>query len=236
MRNLINRDNLKKNILHRLSIKSEDYLLAGSEKIIMDCINDEPFANITVKDIISACEYTGCVVVDQLGDVIEINEENADEIYGKSVEHIDAANGTVRIWTFDKLDQVEGLTKKDFDKYLPANPKWDSLMVAVLDKIRKEMNRLYWNKYQKEMRSPFDNTGEQYSNDVFTVRAYYWGDDETEEEKPNFEWGPIRIFWYKYCGRGMEIRTKMGFDTPAVYGIMLEKCMEALKEDFEKNV
>lgn len=34
----------------------------------------------------------------------------------------------------------------------------------------------------------------------------------------------------------MQVETKMGFDTPAVYGIMLEKCMEALKEDFEKNV
>ena len=185
-----------------------------------------------VKDIISACEYTGCIVVDQLCNKIEISKENASEIYEKSVEHIDAAGELVRIWTFDKMDKIEGITEKNKEKYYRANPKWNSLMSSVLLKIRKELDRCYWNKNQEEMRSPFDNTGEKYSNPVFSVNAYYWGDDEELEEVPNFEWGPIRVYWYKYCDRGMTVYTKMGYDSPGIYGLMLEKCLDAIKEDF----
>lgn len=43
------------------------------------------------------------------------------------------------------------------------------LVRAMLDFIRKELDRHYWNQNQKEMISPFDNTGEEYSNDYMTV-------------------------------------------------------------------
>lgn len=185
---------------------------------------------MTVYDVISACEFTGCIVVDQLCDEIKVTKENSEEIYQKEVERIDAANDLVRIWTFDKINEVEGLTEKDFEKYVPADRKWDSLMNAVLRRIRDELDRLYWNKHQEKMESPFDNTGAEYSNDVFSVRAYNWDDDA--EEKPNFECGPIKVYWYKHEGRGNTIKTKMGYDTPAIYAIMLEKCIEALRKDF----
>lgn len=41
------------------------------------------------------------------------------------------------------------------------------LITAVLDFIEAEMKRLYYNKYQKEMKSPYMNTDEDYSNSFF---------------------------------------------------------------------
>jgi len=185
---------------------------------------------MTVLDIISSCEYTGCEVLDQLGNVIKITEENKEEIYKKSVEHISASGNKVLIWTFDKLDEVEGITPENANDFVRADSKWDTLMNAVLRKIRSELDRLYWNKYQREMHSPFDNTGAEYSNESFSVRAYNWNDDD--EELPNFEWGPIRVYWYKREGRGNIVYTKIGYDDPAIYGLMLEKCLDALYKDF----
>ena len=106
----------------------------------------------------------------------------------------------------------------------------DLIMVeAHLDKIRKEMERLLWNKHQKEMRTPFDNTGEEYINNVFAVRAYDWDGDEKE---PNFQYKSLKINWYKYCGRGM-----YGVIDEADYRIdffktMLVDCITSLRKDF----
>ena len=186
-----------------------------------------------VKDIISACEYTGCHVMDQLGQEIKVTKKNADEIYDKSVEHVSASNNKVLIWTFDKIDEVVGINEENMERYVPADHKWDLLMNCVLRKIRDEMDRLYWNKYQREMHSPFDNTGAEYSNDVFSVKAYNWDDDA--EEEPNFKWGPIHVYWYKHEGRGNIVYTKIGYDDPAIYALMLEKCLEALRKDFGEN-
>ena len=43
--------------------------------------------------------------------------------------------------------------------------------------IKNELDRLYWNKNQKEMDSPFENTGETYKNKTFKVCAYKWNED-----------------------------------------------------------
>lgn len=39
-----------------------------------------------------------------------------------------------------------------------------------------------------------------FDNDVFTIRPYYWGDDEELEMLPNFLYKPtgFEIQWYKY--------------------------------------
>lgn len=187
---------------------------------------------MTVKDIIAICEYTGCIVVDQLDNKIPITKENMDEIYAKSVESVYAANNKVCIRTFDKLDQLQGLTEKDDKKFEQANPKWDNLMHAILKTIRDELDRLYWNKYQEEMDSPFDNTGASYANPTFTVRAYSW---EEDDDQPNFECGPVRVYWYKHEGRDNIIETRRGFDSPAIYAIVLDKCLEALAKDFKEE-
>ena len=60
-------------------------------------------------------------------------------------------------------------------KYMRRLDKDETLLaVAALKMIDEELRRCYWNKYQEEMNSPFSNTGESYSCDAFTVRAYNW--------------------------------------------------------------
>ena len=72
------------------------------------------------------------------------------------------------------------------------------LIQATLNKIKEEMERIYWNHHQKEMETPFDNTGLNYQNNVFIVRAYDWGGNV----KPNFEYKDLKVWWYKYSNRG----------------------------------
>ena len=45
-----------------------------------------------------------------------------------------------------------------------------------------------------------------YDDDVFTVRPYYWGEDEDMIDLPNFVYKPtgLEIFWYKYPMRSAE--------------------------------
>lgn len=74
------------------------------------------------------------------------------------------------------------------------------LIEAVLKNIRHKLNIAYWNKHQKEMKSPFDNTGETYENGTFSVSAYDW----VNESGPNFKYKGFEVYWYKYMGRGME--------------------------------
>lgn len=105
------------------------------------------------------------------------------------------------------------------------------LVEAVLDAIRKEMDRLYYNKYQKEMNSPFDNTGETYKNSTFTVRAYYWGDDDDLTMLPNFEYKGLRVYWYKYSGRGTEVLVDKPLTTKFL-SRMLDDCIASMKNDF----
>lgn len=113
------------------------------------------------------------------------------------------------------------------DRFVP-------LVVSVLDKIRKEMDRLYWNKYQKEMNSPFDNSGEEYSNNTFTVRSYYWGDEPDRVDLPNFEYDGIKVYWYKHSNRGTTIYTDKDL-TIDYLSVMLNRCIESLREDFLKR-
>lgn len=81
------------------------------------------------------------------------------------------------------------------EKYIP-------LLIAVLNSIRKEIDRCYWNANQKEMVSPFDNTGAvDFQTPYFIVRSYSWR--EEGNDKPNFETANIQVFWYKHSNRGV---------------------------------
>ena len=108
------------------------------------------------------------------------------------------------------------------DRYIP-------LIQSILNRIHREMDRLYWNKYQKEMSSPFDNTGEEYYNDTFIVRAYYWGDDESN--LPNFEYPGFEAYWYKHSSRGLTVYSENDLTLEFLTN-MLNDCMIALRKDF----
>lgn len=45
-----------------------------------------------------------------------------------------------------------------------------------------------------------ENGDHYYENDVFVLRPYYWGLDESISEKPNFVYKPtgLQLSWYKY--------------------------------------
>ena len=115
------------------------------------------------------------------------------------------------------------------------NEKYELLLSAVLIAIKDELERYYWNANQKLMESPFDNTGAEYTNNVFTVRAYYWGDDDELVNLPNFEYDGLECYWYKYATRGLTWRYKGGrmAAIPADFlADMLDKCFKAIKADF----
>ncbi len=62
--------------------------------------------DLTVGQVVFACEYIGCDIVDAFGELITITKENMDEIYALNVEHINAVNNNVIIWTFVRFDEM----------------------------------------------------------------------------------------------------------------------------------
>lgn len=126
-------------------------------------------------------------------------------------------------WRWDKMHNKKIKSQKE--KYL--NEIDADLITAMLFYIRRELDRCYWNKYQKSMISPFDNTGKKYTNEYFTVRAYDWNGNYL----PNFECGGLKIFWYKYCGRGIYVIPSDNFSILQLPTILYD-CKKAIRKDF----
>jgi hypothetical protein len=106
---------------------------------------------------------------------------------------------------------------------------YKSYVLAALNMIREELDRVMWNIHQIEYSSPFGNSAERFKCDTFEVEAYSW--DDSYEQPYNFKWRDIKISWYKYLGRGMEIPNKL---TPNLAAQMLRECLEAL-DKYEKE-
>lgn len=126
------------------------------------------------------------------------------------------------------------LTHLDGD--CPFYVKTDMDFIATLLRgIESELMRLYFNKYQKEMDSPFGNYGPSavYENDTFKVSAYDW--DVDGQVKPNFEYKveerEFKLWWYKYLGRGMHALCVADADAEFLYQ-MYRDCIQSLKKDF----
>lgn len=115
-------------------------------------------------------------------------------------------------------------------RIIEEDSKEINIIVSILRSIEREMERLYWNKYQKELNSPFSNTGEIYSNDTFKVKAYNWNDDNIE---PNFEYKGIKIWWYKHLGRCDYAELEEDISLEFLVN-MLYDCIESLRKDFEE--
>jgi hypothetical protein len=85
-----------------------------------------------------------------------------------------------------------------------------------------------------EYLDPCANTGTEFENDVFSIRAYCWCDGERHPEgcPPNFEYreGPSKsvIFsacWYKYLGRGGSQSREL---TPPQWAYIVRRCLESV--------
>lgn len=100
-------------------------------------------------------------------------------------------------------------------------PVW---VIAFLDKISSELDRVMWNKNQEEYNSPFSNGGNSFKNDVFEVNAYSWGD---EIQPYNFKWKDVEISWYKHSWRG----TTINHELDPHKGIeMMNECIASIEE------
>lgn len=113
------------------------------------------------------------------------------------------------------------------------------LLEAALLRIKDEMDRLYWNKNQFEMNSPFDNTGEEYSDDTFSVRAYCWDEDSENAALPNFVYKELECSWYKHSTRGFSWRYKGEREAyvPAEFlEQMLEDCYKSMRLYFGERM
>lgn len=114
------------------------------------------------------------------------------------------------------------------------NQQDTEVVVAVLKAIEDELIRCYWNKNHKEMRSPFRNTGDSYSCDGFSVRAYNWSGDNGK----NFVYADRHLpqssliaEWYKYLGRGDYVEVPEGWNMQYLSD-MLDNCVRAIRRDF----
>ncbi len=103
--------------------------------------------------------------------------------------------------------------------------KVSNLLIAALEAIRTELNRVMWNKHQKDYDSPFGNTGNEFKCNVFEVEAYSWNDEV--KQKYNFKWKNYEVSWYKYLGRGTS--SNMWF-RPIMVSDMLDECIEELQK------
>ena len=98
-------------------------------------------------------------------------------------------------------------------------------VIALLEHLEYELTRIQENITQEDYYSPFSNSGSEFKTDVFEARAYYWGDDESEIDKPNFKCGNFEISWYKHLGRDTTINRRI---TPRKAIKIFNKCMKSL--------
>lgn len=97
------------------------------------------------------------------------------------------------------------------------------VLESCLRLIELELVRCYWNKNQKDMESPFRNTGAHYSNGVFTVRS--------NSEGPNFEYRGLKVWWYKHVGRGLYWESDKVM-TLEYLDKMMGECIKSIRTDF----
>lgn len=99
-------------------------------------------------------------------------------------------------------------------------PRW---IVALLNELDNQLDRVMWNIHQEEYPSPFDNTSNTFKNDVFEVQAYDWNDEVRQSY--NFKCDDIEISWYKYLGRDTTIN---GNYNPQKVINMFNKCLQSI--------
>jgi hypothetical protein len=114
-------------------------------------------------------------------------------------------------------------------EYPVPREKWIENPYYELPKSEVELK---WEAEEKEKyHSQFYGSTDVYdfSNDFFTIRSYYWGEDEEEMDKPNFE-VPSENFsltWYKYPFRSSYSSEKL---TPKRWNDLIQKCIKSLEE------
>ena len=67
-----------------------------------------------------------------------------------------------------------------------------------------------------------------FENDTFTINPYYWGEDESIMQEPNFVFKPtgLKIDWYKYPFRDSYSNKEITFEELKQ---ILKKCKESVR-------
>lgn len=110
--------------------------------------------------------------------------------------------------------------------------KYEALIRGLLNVIKNELDRNYWNKNQREMESPFDNTGApDFVTDYMTIRSYNWN----ENELPNLDTDRLKVFWYKHSGRGVMAMVKTKENIGDLLAEVLNNSIESINQNFKKK-
>lgn len=74
-----------------------------------------------------------------------------------------------------------------------------------------------------------DDTNTTFNNDVFTIRPYYWGDDDYIASLPNFVYKPLNfsIEWYKYPFRDSYCNEQITIEQ---FKDIIEHCIKSIQE------
>jgi hypothetical protein len=88
------------------------------------------------------------------------------------------------------------------------------LLDAALTYLDHELQRVLWNRLQKECASPFSNSGARFKTDGLSIHAYDWGD---ENQPWNLKCGDVEISWYKWSGRGQSVNRPMQSEDVAAF-------------------
>ncbi len=110
--------------------------------------------------------------------------------------------------------------------WIPLDGRYIPLVMATLNFIEKELERVYWNKHQESINSPFSNTGNNVSTENIQIRAYNW----EQNDKPNFETDNIQVWWYKHSNRG--VYAKIYGDVSDLQDILTD-AIEKAEKDFD---
>lgn len=75
----------------------------------------------------------------------------------------------------------------------------------------------------------FGDGRDEYENDTFIIRPYYWGEDEEIAELPNFVYKPtgLEIRWYKYPMRDAYSNQDVSV---AEFAQILAKCEQSMRD------
>jgi hypothetical protein len=119
------------------------------------------------------------------------------------------------------------------NKNAKINQKYSELVKAIFNSVGKEYERLYWNRHQREVFSPFYSGGDEYTNDVFSVHSYnYDWDEPTDDINFNYKNGDFCATWYKHSSRGLYFWSGTGKRINAEFlNTMLKDCLQSMAED-----
>jgi hypothetical protein len=101
---------------------------------------------------------------------------------------------------------------------------------AMIEYLLNEIERVYWNKEQKEWERGFDP---ELKGLVF--RPYWWGDEDAEGASlPNlkFDFSKQAIYWYKYPGRGQSC--EIGYWSPMEWIMWFNKALKVIRKNEPK--